>query len=277
MLKKLRPFHWIGRPYGVHLALTYALLGLALLIVVAIVEFSPSSSPVQRYGPDAVAELMGILVTLAVVERLLAWQRERAATPVRTVALRRIWYQLNGLVEMLAFAYKAAAPPGSPEPTSLAQLLENWQREARFLDFRLPYGPTRPGHSWHQYAGQVLTNFEEGIRDVIDRYLAVLGSDLPAAAEDVIDSAVFKIVKHGPVIEQVDAEHGYDIPRLSFWISSVDDPSLDSLTEFAELVARLVNAYDRLGGHALTTLGAHLYREDVTPAWGSARIRDPAA
>jgi hypothetical protein len=62
---------------------------------------------------------------------------------------------------MLVFAYKASAPPGSPKPTSVESLLEDWQREARNLDFRRPY-------------------------------LEVLGCELSAAAEDLVDHPVFR-------------------------------------------------------------------------------------
>jgi hypothetical protein len=260
------------RPYGGRPVLTYGSLVLAVVVGIVVVELWPANEAVERYGPNIVAELFGILVTLAVVERLLTWQRERAATPVRTVALRRVWYQLNGLTHMLLFAYKAAAPPGSPEPTSLEALLENWQREARFLDFRRPYGPDGPPRSWHQYAAEVLTRFEDGIRDVIDRYLPVLGPELPAAAEDVIDHPVFQIVKNGPALERLDASHGWHLPRPSFLVESVEDPALDSLQDFSRLLARLYEAYDRLGGPAVT-LDARLYEDHLSPAWASGRAQ----
>jgi hypothetical protein len=94
-----------------------------------------------------VTDVLGILVTIIVVERVRAWQRERAAAAIRTVTLRRVWYPLNRLTQMLVFAYKASAPPGSPKPTSVESRLENWQREARNLDFTRPYGPDGPPRS----------------------------------------------------------------------------------------------------------------------------------
>src|SRR4051812_2580806 len=85
------------RPYGRRLVLTYVFLVVATVVGIAVVEVWSSSDVVERYGPNLVAELVGILVTLAVVERLLTWQRERAATPLRMVATRRFWRLLSSL------------------------------------------------------------------------------------------------------------------------------------------------------------------------------------
>jgi hypothetical protein len=262
------------RPYAGRLTATYLCLVLALVIVVVVVQLSPKNATVQRYGPNIVGSLVGILITVVVVERLLSWQRQRDATPIRAVALRRIWYQLNGLTQLLLFAYKASSARGGPEPTALEPLLENWAREARLLDFRRPYGPDGPPRSWHQYAAEVLTRFEDGFRDVIDRYLGVLGPELPAAAEDVIDHPVFQVVKNGPAIERFDAANGIDLPRLSFDVRSVEDPTRDSLTDLASRIVKAHEAYDRLGGPPLT-LDARLYDDAISPGWGSARFEGP--
>jgi hypothetical protein len=261
------------RPYGRHLALTYLALGGFVVVGAVVVESSPGSAAVQRYGPNLVTDVLGILVTVVVVERLLAWQRERAAAPIRTVALRRVWHQLNRLTHMLLFSYKAAAPPGSPQPTSLDALLAAWQVEARHLDFRRPYGPDGPPRSWLRYGAEVAAGFEEGIRDLTDRYLDVLGADFPAAAEDLIDHPVFQFLRHGAEVEGLDAQYGWDIPRLSFVVASMDEPESDSLTEVAALVSRIYDSYAHLGGRPLT-LDARLYEDHLSPAWSSARF-DP--
>lgn len=259
-----------ARPYGRRLALTYGAFLAAAIVGVAVVEIWPDEPRVARYGPNLVTELVGILVTLIVVERLLAWQRTRATAPVRRVALRQMWKNLNSLTHMLLFAYKASAPPGSPQVTDFEALLSAWEREARWLDFRRPYGPDLPRRSWHVYAGEVATGFEQGVRDILDRYLDVLGSELSAAAEDLIDEPMFAFLTFGSAIERADQEYGIDQPRLSFMVQSVEDPEHDSLRNFALLLRRLHDAFERLGGPQLT-LDARLYEDHLSPMWGSAR------
>lgn len=272
--RPLRKDHRTKRPYGVHLAITYGGLVAALIVAIVIVQRSPSDETVQRYGPNVVADLVGILLTLAVVERLLVWQQERAAWGLRNAVLRQVWRQLNSLTHMILFAYKATAPPGSPEPTSLDLLLDYWQRTAGLLDFRAPYGPDGPPRSWHQYAGEVVTRFEVGFRDVTDRYLPILGPDLPAAGEELLDTAVFSFLKHGPAIEQIDAQHGWNLPRLSFVVRSQEDPHYDSMAEFADRLRNLYAAYKQLGAVDLS-LDVRLYQDHISPAWESARVKAP--
>jgi hypothetical protein len=260
-------------PYGTRLVVTYAGL-IALTVIGVVVTESSSAGAVGRYGPNLVAELIGILVTVVVVERLFAWQRRRAAAPVQVVALRRFWYQLNRLIHMIVFSYKAAAPAGSPRPTSVDELLDRWCEHAPLLDFRRDYGPDLPRRTWLEYAADVTHDFEAGIRDIFDRYLDVLGAELPAAAEDLIDHPIFGILKHGRAIQEMDRQHQLDLPRLCFVVLSVEDPSANTTHEFAEALRQLYRAYDRLGGRPVT-LDERLYEDDLSPPWASARWEPP--
>lgn len=145
-----------------------AIAGFAVIAVLA-TEVWPRGNLLGRYGPNLVAEALGILVTLVFVERILVWQRDRALAPVRAVALRRMRIHLNRLMHMVLFSYKAAAPPGSPEEVEPSGLLSAWAREARWLDFRKPYGPDGPARPWHQYASEVVSDFEDGTSALLDR------------------------------------------------------------------------------------------------------------
>lgn len=261
------------RPYGRRLVLAYALLVTVTVAGVVVVQAFPNSKTVQRYGPNVVADLFGILVTILLVERLLTWQRERNEAPLRAIALRKVWRQMNRLVYMLLYSYKAAAPAGSETPVALDALLRAWQREARHLDFRRSAGIPGGGRSWHQYAAETMSEFETGVLEVIDRYLSVLGTEFAAAAEAVIDDTVFTIVKLGPSIEAQDAAMGWDLARNSFSVRSVEDPNYDSLVHFADLVRAMHEVYLRLGGPALG-LATVFYDDDASPAWDSGRIAD---
>jgi hypothetical protein len=198
--------------YRIYVGVTYAVLVALLVASVVLIELSPGNAAVQRYGPNAAAELGGILITVLLVERLLAWQRHRAAEPARRVALRHMWRALNRLSHMLLFAYKAAAPPGSPQPVELHDLLEAWKSQARYLDFHKPYGPDGPPRTWLVFAAEVADAVSNGLQDVIDRYRDVLTPELVAAVDDLVDHPVFAYMSMGRTIEQIDHTHGFTLP-----------------------------------------------------------------
>jgi hypothetical protein len=82
---------------------------------------------------------------------------------------------------------------------------------------------------------------------------------------------VFEMMKRGPATAAANASMGVDRPLNLFVVRSVDDPTRNSLAEFADLIRAMHRAYRQIDGPALT-LSAGMYRDDVGPAWGSARI-----
>ena len=65
-----------------------AFAGVAVVLIV-VTEVWPHGDTIGIYGPNIVAELIGILLTVLVVERLLRWERERQLDPLRRVATAR--------------------------------------------------------------------------------------------------------------------------------------------------------------------------------------------
>ena len=264
------------RQYGRRLFFAYGALLLIVIAAVVVTQRSPRSVTVQRYGPNLVVDFVGILITLLLVERILVWQRERAEAPLRAIALRRVWQQMNRLVYMLLYSYKAAAPAGSAKPIALDALLDAWQREARHLDFQRSAGVPGSNRSWLVYAAEVTTDFESSVHEIIDRYLSVLGSEFAAAAEALIEDDVFAALKLGLVLDAYDSSSGRRPPRNSFSVRAEDDPTFDSTAHFADLLKALHDVYLRIGGRPLG-VSAVFYNDDASPAWASGRVGDPCA
>jgi hypothetical protein len=196
--------------YPVALALAYGSLLAVVIAGVCLVAFLPHVTAVQQYGPNVVADFVGILITLTFVERLLAYQRKQAEGPLRAVALDRAWLQLNRLAHTLLLSYKASAVEGSPAPTDLDALMAAWQVEARHLDFRKPTGPENRNRPWFELLAETAVDFEAELHQIIDRYLAVLGTDFPAAVETFVGNTVFVMIKQGPAVATTHASMGVD-------------------------------------------------------------------
>jgi hypothetical protein len=255
------------------LALAYGSLVAVIVIGILLVALLPRVTAVQQYGPNVVADFAGLLVTLTFVERFLAYQRSRAETPLRTVALHRAWLRLNRLSHMLLFSYKASAPSGSPTPTELEALMEAWKTEACRLDMRKPAGGAYGNRPWYLFASETAVDFESELHEIIDRYLTVLGAEFPAAVESVIGDTVFEFLKRLPDMVAAHQSLGVDRPLNPFVITSVEDPAQNSLASFSDHVIAMNKAYRQMGGKPLTlTIG--MYRDDIGPGWGSGRINE---
>jgi hypothetical protein len=135
--------------YSVALGLAYGSLFAIVVVGICLVALLPHVSAVQQYGPNIVADFVGLLIALTFVERLLKWQRLRQEAPLRTVALHRSWLRLNRMTHMLLFSCKAAAIEGSPAPTELEALMAGWRVEARHLDFRKSAGAQSGNRPWY--------------------------------------------------------------------------------------------------------------------------------
>lgn len=141
-----------------------AFASVALLLLVA-AEVWPGD---RDYPPNLFGEIIGILLTVLVVERLLRWERQRELAPLRTVALRRVKRPIGSLVSLLGRMYKAAAEPGTKAPTSLKELLDGWVSEAPWLDFKTD-APVLPRRSWFDWTATEFERFEQALLADLDR------------------------------------------------------------------------------------------------------------
>ena len=124
------------------------------------------------------------------------------------------------------------------------------------------------------YAAETALDFETELHQIIDRYLVVLQPDFPAAVESVIGDTVFEAIKFTQPSLRTTRLSSIDRPINPLVIQSIDDPTRDSLAEFADQIITMQRAYRKIGGKPLT-FSAPMYRDDVSPAWGSGRVDGP--
>jgi hypothetical protein len=246
----------------------FLLIAVAAVIAIA-TEIAPRGRALESYGPNLIAEISGILATVLIVERLLAWQREREVAPLRDVAVRRVRRHLYSLLMFMAQTYKAAATAGSEEPYAPEDVVRCWDRDAWLLDFRTE-APVFPRQRWSVYAASVFESFETGMLSDLDRYAEVLGRNFVIATEDLLDDSLFSMMKYGPAIDRSDADMGFDRPRLNLYIQ---DKSIDSSVrgQFGARFLAVISAYDALAETPLRLVDG-TWKEDSAPAWGAGRL-----
>jgi hypothetical protein len=255
--------HLGKRPRALRLGYAaFAIVALALL-------FAAEVWPGERdYAPNLFGEIIGIFLTVLVVERLLRWERQRELAPLRAVALRRVKRPIVRLVTLVARMYKAAAEPGTKAPASLEELLDGWVREARWLDFKTE-APVLPRRAWLAWTSTEVEQVEQLLLGDLDRYAEPLGERFVVAAEDLLEHWVVHLLKQLPTIPVVDAEQGISRPHLL--VLSGDN---GGLREFADLLLGLVAAYDEIAPQPLAAIGD--WKEDSAPHWGASRFEPPA-
>jgi hypothetical protein len=162
-----------------------AALCAALTAIVFATERWPSTRFGRVWGPNLAAELVGLVLTLVVIERLIRWQRLRELEPVRIVATRRMAHAVTQLMRVLALMYKSSAPPGSPEPERVDELVDCWLREVPHFNAASP-APFTPPRQWREHLTIEAREIEQLLMNNLDLYAEALGTEMVVAAEDFL-------------------------------------------------------------------------------------------
>lgn len=136
----------------------YAGLTLVVVLLLVVTEVAPGGEFLDKYGPNFATELVGILVTVLLIDRVVRWENERRLQPVKAVAARRLSRPISSLLALLAHLYEVAATPGTPASATTTELLGRIAREpeADYTQLSLSSeAPTAHAQSWGEYAASV--------------------------------------------------------------------------------------------------------------------------
>jgi hypothetical protein len=226
------------------------------------------------YGPNFVAEILGIFVTVFLVDHILRWQRERRLKPLKAQAFNVTRRELGAFLHFISSTYKASAPLGSPKPTSATQLLKCWQREVPWLDFREP-AAVYPPRNWYLWAANAAKSFEEGFRAEVGYYHEVLGNDIIMSFRHVTEGTVFSLLEQADAFDLVNRQEGQRYwSALNLGEAGAADPT--HLQEFVDYLTELIEAVEDGSGEPLL-IHASTWAQDSKPAWGSSRYSGQSA
>lgn len=181
------------------------LAGLALLLFVALtgtLVLSDSLEWVDAYSPNLTTEVLGIIITLILVERVLVAERERDRVRVARVAaalLRTPIFQLaNAFSKMLKASFEEMPQP--VPHTFKALFRPDFTSELRYFDFARP-APTLYPNSWFRYAHDEVHGAVTSIESVLNRYAAFLPIAYVEAIEQLVADPLINILKNATTIE----------------------------------------------------------------------------
>lgn len=184
--------------------LYWFLIGLFALTLAIAILFDDSPL-VERFAPNATTEMFGIIITVAVVQRLL--QRQERARRMRASigAFRRAGRALSRLIAAWADVLKGCHPDEDP-PRQLDRLLAPFVTEhLGQLDLRLRRTVDDSYDSWPQWLLAELDAAMVELNRVVVAYGAVLDPAYTEAVDELIDDPFVQLVR-SLVTAQVDAQ-----------------------------------------------------------------------
>ncbi len=258
----------------------YLLLALALAVSVVVYW----SLPVVLEGPRGFAlnlatEIVGILLTVGLIDAVLRRREEQERERYRSLALRQLWRPLSRHAELLFNIYKASVER-KPE-REISQVSDLFDEDYFEQVARLDAAADGPGVRgiggdavpWYEWINQEAKRFKDDLERVVDKYAMYLDIDTIDAAERLIDSSFISLVGYGPMIVSNSRSIGYQgpIPLLETQGSS------SPIREYTKAFSELVDIYNKTAPSDRKTDPARfMWRDDVSPKIGSARIPDGA-
>lgn len=257
---------WLGLMRRHQLGAAYVVLGVLVVVAIVGADIWPRTRLANEYGPNLATELVGILITLVLVERMLRWQRQRELQPIRAVAGKRFRTPIAHVLHVVASMYKAAADPEEAiVPASVDELLTRWPEVAPRLDFQAP-APIYPTTSWAAYLGPELRRLQTVFDETVARYAEALGEGIIVATEELLQNPIWGLMSSQDRGAELQATLD---PPLPFFLALHSPGGERDLEVFALRVQTLVLQCEALVGQPIGV--PEIWRHDISPAVGSSR------
>lgn len=173
----------------------FGVLALVLVATVLVAVLFRDNWAVEHFGPNLATELLGIIITVAFVQRLL--QREERARKLRATvgALRKGRTALASQIEVWSRLVKGVLDPRQTEyPLNVEQLFASYYTEAlAHLDPTLSAESSNGGTSLRAAVAQ-LTSAQKALRDIIFIYGGALDPDYLEAVDELADDAFVGLI-----------------------------------------------------------------------------------
>ncbi|HEV2132480.1 MAG TPA: hypothetical protein VGR27_15300 [Longimicrobiaceae bacterium] len=203
----------------------FGVLALVLVATVVVALLFRDNWVVEQFGPNLATELLGIIITVAFVQRLL--QREERARKLRATvgALRKGRTALAALIEVWSRLVQGALDPRQTEyPLTIEQLFASYYTEALVHLNPMLAREDAAAHVSLDTAAAQLNAAQKALRDIIFIYGGALDPDYLEAVDELADDAFVALIVELAAVEslspqewrvRINTSRGY---RESFFI-----------------------------------------------------------
>lgn len=244
------------------------MLLIVLTVILSALSFVYRDEWTGSYLSNIAAGVIGSLIIIFLVDKVIERNREKERTRLVRIALQRLRIPILWQMTLLCNIYKAAAQ-GKPTPLPFTfedTFNDNYYKEISFLDFTKD-APVTPKRDWFTHLYLMTKSFKEKTERVIDTYGFSLDVSLIDLLERILNSHFHFVIPQMRNIPQVDRQHKFK--RVYTMFSGIES----LVKEYVSLMLELVGYFNSQSGMSIQ-LNQDVWRDDVAPKWGSARVHD---
>ena len=212
------------------------------------------------------------MLTVFLIDALIRRNEERERKRVRRVAFQQLRIPLLHHLLVLHGMYKASIPnPPEIRPGEVRELFtDSYFVQLTFLDFSKP-APLSSAVplQWFDYLKMESEKFKAALGRTIEKYAVFLEGDSVEILETLINSSFISLLEQAPAIRDVDKREAF---KRNYNLLAGQGIA-ELVREYANVFTRLVELYNlAVPGEQKLILGSDLWRNDIAPQFGSARI-----
>lgn len=180
------------------LRVSYSLLVFFLVVsVIAYLLIPPDSEGWRSFTLNLLTEIVGILLTILLIDAVIRRRETREQKRYRSVTLQQMRIPLIQHLHLLFNMYKASVEEKpTKDVANVADLFtDDYLKEIQYLDLGSP-GPVHPPMQWFEYMNLEINRMHDALGRVVDKYAMYLDPDTLDVAEQLINSPLVNTVGH---------------------------------------------------------------------------------
>jgi hypothetical protein len=261
------------------LLISYIALGIVLIATLAVLSFDIpylTSSSVKNFSMNLATEVIGIGLTIFLVDRVIEKQQEAELKRYRQVALQRLRTPLARHVDFLFQMFKATVE--TKPQNDLVEVSDLFNKtffaNVAFLDFfkPAPISSALVGSpNWATYLVMESKSLNDSLGQILDKYSVYVDVELIELIEEMLDKKFYRIV--AVLQDEVTAgiHRGVTQPYPGFinLTKHIVEPHVWSFQDLIHYFNSQVSNEHKIN------LKGQTWRNDVSPPVGSARASLP--
>ena len=254
------------------LTVSYAILGILLFICVLVFLCNtPSTEWVSSFSGNLISELLGILLTVFLIDKVIEKNQENERKKYKEVAFRQLRGAIYKHLMLLANIFKASALT-LPEKRKFENVREFFDdkfiEQIAYLDFSA-LAPVTPDRQWIDYLSEEFLNFKNSLGKTVEKYSMYLDSESLDLMEEVINSSSMAFILQIPNAYALIKREGNQIRPDFFGQSTVGDTTFRN---YINLFVDLVEVHNRYCAEDKKIfIEDYIWRDNIAPKLGDSR------